>query len=199
MIGIEKIIEKISADTQLEAEELRKNAEAERAEIMVGWEKTAAAEYNKLTERNVQEAAAYTQRKNSAADMEAKKKLLALKQELISKAFETAAQQLLGLEDKERLDFLCALAARASNSGSEEIVLTANDYALFGDAVADGANRILSEQGRPHSLKVSSETREIGGGLVLTRERIEVNCSVDTLISLSRDELSSSVAQALFG
>lgn len=47
-------------------------------------------------------------------------------------------------------------------------------------------------------LTLSAETRELAGGLILKQGDIEVNCSVDTLLELSRGELAARVAEVLF-
>lgn len=198
MNGIEKIINKIEADTQSELELLRQNADSECAQVASEWEKVAADEYSELARQYQLEAETGLQRKNSAADMDAKKQLLALKQKLITDIFSGAEQRLLSMPEEERLSFLCNLAARASASGSEQVVLSADDLSCFGDNVAQGANALLRAAGRPAALKTSQEPRAIGGGLVLVDGAVEVNCSIGTLISMSRDELSMQVAQILF-
>ena len=41
-------------------------------------------------------------------------------------------------------------------------------------------------------------TRPIKGGLVLLGDRVEVNCSFETLVRLQKETLASQVAQVLF-
>ena len=58
---------------------------------------------------------------------------------------------------------------------------------------------VLIRDVRPDAvLTLSAETRELAGGLILKQGDIEVNCSVDTLLELSRGELAARVAEVLF-
>jgi len=47
-------------------------------------------------------------------------------------------------------------------------------------------------------MKLSDETRDICGGLILRRGSIETNCSVELLLELCRGELSAKLADVLF-
>ena len=127
--------------------------------------------------------------------MEAKKELLALKQEMISRSFDEAAKKLASLPDTEYVALLGKLAANASVTGEEEIVLNAADRARVGEAVVKAANEKLGEKGR---LCLSSSTGEFDGGLILRRGNIEVNCTTSLLVELCRGEMSAAIAGVLF-
>ena len=89
---------------------------------------------------------------------------------------------------------LASLAVKASETGREQIILNPRDREACGEAVVAEANRISGKQ-----LSLSEETRPIVGGLILTQGKIEVNCALDTLAALRRNELSSEAAGLLFG
>ena len=97
------------------------------------------------------------------------------------------------LPDAEYIALLAALAVKASETGSEQIILNPADRAKFGKAVAAEANRISGK-----ALTLSEETRPIVGGLILSQGRIEVNCTLDTLAAQSRSVLSIEAAKLLF-
>ena len=80
--------------------------------------------------------------------MEAKKTLLALKQEMISKSFDAAEKKLVSLPEEQYVALLAKLAASASATGEEEIVLNAADRARVGEAVVKAANEKLGEKGK---------------------------------------------------
>ena len=48
-------------------------------------------------------------------------------------------------------------------------------------------------------LRLSDETRDIAGGLILRSGSVETNCSVDLLMEMCRGELAGKVADVLFG
>ena len=47
-------------------------------------------------------------------------------------------------------------------------------------------------------MKLSDETRPVSGGLVLRRGSIEVNCTLDKLLEMTRSSLDAEVASVLF-
>ena len=47
-------------------------------------------------------------------------------------------------------------------------------------------------------LTLAEETRDISGGVILVQDKMEINCAFETLIRLSRDEISPQVANILF-
>ena len=67
-----------------------------------------------------------------------------------------------------------------------------------GAKAVKAANELLSKRGLDGCLTLSDETRTMTGGLILKQGDIEVNCTVDTLLDLSRSELAARVAEVLF-
>ena len=90
------------------------------------------------------------------------------------------------------------MAGEAAVTGQEEVVLNARDAAAVGAKAVKAANELLAKRSLPGMLTLSAETREMSGGLVLKQGDIEVNCTVDTLLDLSRGELAARVAEVLF-
>ena len=73
----------------------------------------------------------------------------------------------------------------------------ANEMTL-GEAIVRGANAILTERGLPAGLTLSDESGDFSGGLKLREGSVEVNCTVDTLLALSRNSLDAEIAAILF-
>ena len=127
--------------------------------------------------------------------MEAKKTLLALKQEMIAKSFALAEQKLRSLDEEQYVALLSRLAASSAVTGEEEIVLNAADRERVGEAVVKAANEKLGEKGR---LTLSPSAGDFDGGLILRRGNIEVNCTLALLVELCRGEMSAAIAGVLF-
>ena len=198
MNGIEKIITHIKAESDAECQAVLDEASKKCEEIQAQYEKTASEESGKLTEKGKQDAAQHIDRLGHVAALEAKKQVLATKQELVSASFERAAVMLTELPKKDYIALLTRLAVSASRTGNEIIVLNESDRARAGSDVCKKANETLKSQGRPAGLRLSEQTREMRGGLVLVSGDIEVNCTIDTLIGQSKNELSLQVASVLF-
>ena len=198
MNGIEKISNRLVADAEAEIAALNAETQARCDEIRTEYEQKAQEEYQSRMAEGVKTAETRLQRLGSAAEMEAKKSILAFKQEMVAKAFDEAEKTLAALPEERYVSFLAAQAAAAAASGSEELVFNARDKAAVGAKVAKAANALLEGRGIPGALKVSAETREITGGVIVRQGNIEVNCAVETLVQLRRSELASQVAEILF-
>ena len=129
--------------------------------------------------------------------MESKKSILATKQEMVAKAFDMAREKIIGLPAPGYTEFLAGLASESAATGEEEVLFNERDKNGCGADVIKAANRKLSEKGVKAGLKMSGETRDICGGLILRQGGIEVNCSVETLVELCRGEMSSQLAEVM--
>lgn len=198
MKGTEKIIAHIRADGDAEAKKIidaaSKQAEEKRAESF----KAALSEYEKLMQAGNAECEDILSGSRRIAEMEAKKSVLSVKQEMISAAFDAAREEIVNMPRDKYTQFLARMAAEAAASGMEEIVLNARDKAEVGKAVCKAANELLSAKGTPGKLTVSEDTADISGGVIVRFGGIEANCSIDALIRQRRSGLSTEVAAALF-
>lgn len=198
MKGTEKIIAHIRADGDAEAKKIidaaSKQAEEKRAESF----KAALSEYEKLMQAGNAECEDILSGSRRIAEMEAKKSVLSVKQEMISAAFDAAREEIVNMPRDKYTQFLARMAAEAAASGMEEIVLNVRDKAEVGKSVCKAANELLSAKGTPGKLTVSEDTADISGGVIVRFGGIETNCSIDALIRQRRSGLSTEVAAALF-
>lgn len=187
MDGIDKIIQRISADAQAEADAIKAEANSQCADIEAEFSRTAAAEADKIINAGTTASEAYYARLTGASETETRRAVLSMKQELLGEAFALAEKKLLSLPSDKYLELLAKLAKAAVKTGKEEIVLSAKDRAAVG-----------SELARLTGLKLSDETRDISGGLYLKDGNIETNCSIADLIQMGRNGLGPQVAELLF-
>ena len=196
MNGIEKITGQIGADVQKEIDALMADAKAKAEETAQRYEAQAKREAEALLERGEKRAAEHEDRLVSTARLEAKKQVLAAKQALVEQAFDQALEQLLALPEQDYMDLLARLAVSAVTTGQEQVALSQKDRARYGKQIVTRANDKLGEKGR---LTLAGESRPIRGGLILVGDRVEVNCSFETLIRLQKESMTAQVAQILFG
>ena len=194
MKGTEKIIAHIQADAKQQADAILAQAEQQCAGIMAQYEEKAKESYAAKIRAGVNECQARMDGVERIARMEGKKSLLALKQGMVAESFDKARAMLLELPEDKYVALLSGLAAKASVSGDEEIVLNERDKAACGQAVVDGANALIPGG----KLSLSEKTGSFEGGLILSRGSIETNCTVELLTELCRAEMSAAVAKVLF-
>ncbi|MDR1692615.1 MAG: V-type ATP synthase subunit E [Oscillospiraceae bacterium] len=198
MTGIEKIIGRIEADAQLEKERILAEARAKADGIAEVYQKKADALAAELTRKGEEESEARRKRAVGVAELEARKDLLAAKQELIDAVFSAAAEKLRALPDV--VPVLAKLAANASRTGGEALTLTAADRKSVGKDVTDAANALLADAGKPANLTLSEDTLPdtAVGGVKLTGDNIEVNGTFAALLANLRDEMAPEIAEILF-
>ncbi len=198
MNGIEKILDKLQAEGKAEADAVLEKAKAEADAIRARYAKQAEQEKAAAEEKGVKAAAERQDRLIRAAEMESKKTILGAKQSVLDKAFAQARDSLLHLPEERYVTFLSILAASSAGSGSEVLVLNEKDRATIGEKITAEANRLRQEAGLPASLTLSPDTADIDGGLFLRDKDSEVNCTLETLLRLGREELAGQAAALLF-
>ncbi|MDE7260497.1 MAG: hypothetical protein K2N78_00290 [Oscillospiraceae bacterium] len=199
MNGIEKITARIEADAKGEIEEILREGEAKAARIRGDYQAQAAAAAKAAAAAWKDAAQRQAERLEGAAQMEAKKMILAAKQACMDEAFERARKQLLSLPEGEYAELLGKIAARAAKTGKEEIILSARDRQKVGAQVAAKANALLGESKEVKAgLTLSGETREMDGGLILRDGQVEVNCAFETQLRVLREGMTAEVAAILF-
>lgn len=227
MNGIEKITQLIQSQAQTEIDGVLAKAREEAAEIAARYEAQAQAESAELTAKNQRAAAEREERLISAAQMEARKEALAVKQELVERAYAQALERLCAMPEAECVQVLAQLLVEAAATGREEVIFSPQDRDRVGKAAVARANELLAQRAAPElpkeltgtkvgaildkvatgvsaivqgtaMLTLSQETRPMRGGFVLRDQNVEVNCTFETLVRLQKAETAGTVAKMLF-
>ena len=195
MKGTEKIIAHIQADAEAQADAILAQAEQNCASIRAAWDQKAKDAYAEKIRVGVKANQDRLDSMERLAKMEGRKAVLGVKQDLVAESFDRAAELLVNLPEEQYVALLAKLAAEASVTGEEEIVLNERDRAAVGQKVVDAANAKLSGG----KLTLSADTGDFKGGLILRRGSIEVNCTAELLVELRREDMAAELAKVLFG
>ena len=195
MKGTEKITAHIQADAEAQADAILAQAEQNCASIRAAWDQKAKDAYAEKIRVGVKANQDRLDSMERLAKMEGRKAVLGVKQDLVAESFDRAAEQLVNLPEEQYVALLAKLAAEASVTGEEEIVLNARDRAAVGQKVVDAANAKLSGG----KLTLSADTGDFKGGLILRRGSIEANCTAELLVELRREDMAAELARVLFG
>ena len=194
MKGTEKIIAHIRADAGAKTDAILAQAEQRCAEIRGVYEQKAKDAYAEKIRAGVKANQDRLESMDRLTKMEGRKAILALKQDMVSESFDRAVEQLVNLPEEQYVALLARLAAQASVTGDEEIVLNARDRAAVGEKVVAAANAKLGDG----KLTLADETGSFKGGLILHRGNIEANCTAELLVELCRGDMAAELAQVLF-
>ena len=193
MNGIETIIQRLNTDAKAETDALLDKARQEAAAVAARYQAQADKEVADLAARNQRTAAEREERLVSAAQMEARKTILAAKQAVMEEVYAKALEKLRSLPQDRAVEVLASLLNEAAPQGKGEVLFSAQDRETVGRAAVDAANAQNGGQ-----LTLSGETANIPGGFILRNGSIEVNCAYDTLIRLQKTETAGQVARQLF-
>ena len=147
MKGIDKITSRILADAEAECAAVRKESDERIAAVKAEAEKKAQDEYWRLVREGVKDTEQRVQRMDRTARLEAKKSVLNMKQEAVSRAFELARDKIAELPERDYVGFLAREAAEAAITGQEEVVLCERDRAAVGAKAVKAANELLAAKG----------------------------------------------------
>lgn len=158
MNGIEKITARIETDAKSEIAEILREGEEKAARVRTDYQAQADAAAREAAAAGKEAAQRQAERLEGAAQMEAKKMLLAAKQSCLDAAFDKAEEQLLALPDGQYADLLARMAVRAARTGREEILLNPKDRDRVGPQVVAKANAILAESAAPEAAEKAART-----------------------------------------
>ena len=197
-MALEDILKRIREDARQESRRIRKEAE-EEVKIILG---EAKKETGSIREKILSDARASIEDEKrrilTIANLEARKKVLEKKQDLLEEAFQKALNHLRHLADEEYRETVKKMLLEATESGKEEVIVSPGEKRIT-PALLNEVNEELRSKGRQGELKISPERKDFQGGFILKAGRKEVNNTFDSLFKERREELETEVAGILFG
>lgn len=222
MNGLDKIISKIISEAEEAAKQTKQQAELEISAIEEESEEIGKRIVSLIETRTKREEALIASRAESSAAMAKRNIILDAKSKMLEETYKEALSFFLRLSKPEYVNFLVkiltgTLSARLSDLAQMgeygedyvnnyddldfEIILNEPDKKNIGDTLLsqfkdDSGN--LFDKNILKRVKISEQTSDIPGGLILKHGDVEANCAIDLLIERIRPELDSKVYAILF-
>lgn len=190
-MSIEQIKDKILESAQQDARRIFDKAKMESRAKVYEAQRIADIKIREAKEKAIGDATRLKSRKESMANLEARKMHLATKQEVISACFEEALAELRKLPEDRYLQLL-GHKLEEMDYREGEIVLNKSDRDAIGEKLLEQVNR----DGRHFVL--SSDTLDALGGFVLRIGRIELDSTLEMMVSSVREAVMPEVVSALF-
>lgn len=188
MNGLQAIQDRILSEARETAAQIEEQADRRIAALLAA----ANAEKEQLTAGIKQSADLQVRnmmaRTQSAAAMESRKMLLQAQQTLIDQVIEKAMSRISQMADPDKIVFYRRLLEQSPIS-SGEVILSAADRHL--------ADQLLA--GFSGKLNLAEEPGAFTSGLILRRDLIEDNLTLESLVTSIRSELVRIAAEILFG
>lgn len=222
MRGISKITDKILDEARAEAAQRLAAADAESAKIYAEYKQKAESEA-KLAEASAkEEAAQIISRARSGEQTIRRNTVFKMQGEMIDKSFAAARDELCDLPDDQKLELLSGLLLAALTQEYEaeqtradvygldeedggvryyEVILNERDRERIGESLIKSFKRKIVGKDlgdMPSRVSLSAQTADIGGGFIIKVGDVEINCSIESIISRLRPQLEAQVAKILF-
>lgn len=190
-MSIDQIKEKILESAQQDARRIFDKAKMESRGKVYEAQRIADIKVREAKEKAIGDAMRVKSRRESMANLEARKMHLATKQEVISACFKDALAELKNLPRDQYVQLL-AHKLKEMSYQEGEIVLNEKDREAIGEELL----AMVSQEGGKFLL--SSDTLTASGGFVLRIGRIELDSTLEMMVSSVREEAMPEVVSALF-
>ncbi len=144
MNGMEKIQARIAENAKAEIAELEAKYQQEAESILSEGKQEAEKVKAEILQQGSLLEKEREERLLSSAEMEGRRLELAMKQEVITKAFDQALTDLCSLSQGDYVDLLVSLALASVTSGTEAMVFSEKDKNAIGKQVVSKVNEAIS-------------------------------------------------------
>lgn len=219
MTGLDKITARIQAQGRERASAILQQAEADCAEIAKDYAARAEQARARIQKKALEEGEELISKSRANVAKTEREILHSARTAALDCAFETARAQLCSSEFGKYRELLSALlvcalleqdrAERESLAlGDEleefdcfEVLMNSTDRDRFGNEVIRNAKAVAERRigaKKAGMLKLSEQSADIDGGLILRFGRVELNCSLSTVLQDLRREMEGRIAAILF-
>jgi V/A-type H+-transporting ATPase subunit E len=199
MDALEKMKETILQEAQLKVNEIVEAATRDADAIL----QEAGAEAARKREEELAEAREKAQenarRITTLADLDARRQLLAAKEELVKEAFSSAKKRLEQLEPEVYNRYLNQALFDAAGDSGGAVIMSERDRSGIGKKIVSEVNAELAKAGRKGKVQLADISGDFIGGFVLSSGKVEVNCTFDAILAREYEALLVDVARILFG
>ncbi len=190
-----EVISKILSEANAKADEIIAKGGEEVAEF----NKQTDEQLGDFQERSRQmadtQAEDKKQRLLASSRMQSRKQILAAKQEVLSNIYASAKRHLLEMDGDSYRQLFKRLIISSVESG-DEVVMTGRKEDVLDASFVEQINAEKKDAG--WKLELSKDKGDFDKGVLLVRDKVRVNISVDVLLQMAKDSLETEIAAELF-
>jgi V/A-type H+/Na+-transporting ATPase subunit E len=198
MAHIDNLKERLLSDAKMMASTIDNEARAKADEIVKGAKQKAGAliENNKV--KAEKDGRDKYERMISKAQLDIRNKALETKQQSIERVLKLSIDKINSMGQEEYSSFIEKLLINSIETGDEEVIFSIKDKARVDLGLVEKVNAALTASGKKGMLKLSSETANIPSGFLLRRGGLEINCSIESILRVLKDDLEGKLSGLLF-
>lgn len=194
MAGLDKIIERIKKNSEINCDSILNDAEKQADELRAASEAKSKADVERIAAETDRKSKEIIDSAHSGSELEEKKEILSAKVEIIDSVIDQVSQTLKDLPDEKYFDAIYKLAGKYARPEDGVMLLSKKDL----DRLPADFEKTLNSKLEQGSIKVSKDPRDLDGGFVLSYGGIEINCSFAALIKESEDDIKDELSRILF-
>lgn len=195
MTGLEKIQEKILAQSSENCNAIISQANQQAKEILINARNNAAIEADKI----IKNAEAVSNRKNiiarSGAEAITRNRYLEVRNAIINDIISAAYEELEKISDDEYFEYLKKLCIKNISDGEFVMYLNSHDLERLPDNFEDSINSVVY---KTSAVYVKKEPIDIDNGFILKNDRLEINCTFRAVFDENMDSLKDRLNKELF-
>ena len=195
MTGLEKIQEKILAQSKTVCDEIIASANEEAKNILIN----ARQKASELTDEIIKNAESVADRKNilakSGAEALTRNRYLEVRNAIINDIISAAYEEIEKFDDEEYFDMLRKLCIKNITPGEYVMHLNSIDLARLPDNFEDSINSVIYEKA---VVYIKKEAANIENGFILSGDGVEINCTFKALFDENMDNLKDMLNSFLF-
>jgi V/A-type H+/Na+-transporting ATPase subunit E len=193
-----KLIEKILSEANTRAEQETAASKLKADEIIAKAKAKADTIISKAKTYAEGEAVERQRRVKSVYDLEHKKNILAMKRDVLDIAFKSAVDDVAKLSDEKYEDMMQKLLISCATDGKGAIKVAKSDVNRLGADFVKSANDALKKSVGTGEVTLLSETCDKKGGFIYVSGGMEMDCSIEAVATLERENIETQAAEILF-
>lgn len=198
MAEIDNLKSKLLGDYEKEAIEIKNQAKVKSDEIILSANEKASIINEEIKTKAERDGKDIKDRIISRAQLNARNDVLQLKQDIIQRILNLAAEKVNNMDKVQYENFVEAILLNSDLTGDEEVLLSNKDKTRIDKSLIERVNKKLLGQGKMGNLKISEKVSDIPLGFVLAKGGLEMNYSIESQIRMMQDKLELDIAALLF-
>lgn len=197
-MSLDKLIASIAHEAQAEAESIVSRAKDEAQRIRRETRDQALAEAAQRKQASVDRCRRETGQRLSQARLQARNRVLEVRQALVEAAFDEALNFLRAMDDDAYRAWMKDRILRLYQSDEETVVVSEKDRGRLTASWLHAINAALEAREPGRYLRLEYVADGLDGGFLLRHPRYEVDMSFSALLDSLKPQLRAEIAAALF-
>ena len=197
-MSLQKLIHSIEREAQAEAEQILNQAQGEAQQIRQQANDQAQAEAKQLEQVHVKRCRKEAEQHLSQARLQARNRILNVRQELVDAVFNQALCVLRTMNGDQYRAWMKRQILRLYQSDEETVDVSATDRKRLTTDWLKEINQALEDEGRTYRVRLEYTADGLDGGFLLRHPQYDVDMSFSALLEELKTQKRAEVAAALF-